>query len=98
MSSTPHSQEDTFAPTAPGRYYLDIYDGERLTLDEDGVRLDGPQTAKAEALGALAEKVRGASPDGDHLEFAVEVRDEIGHRLWRARLSLDVESLPLPDQ
>jgi hypothetical protein len=40
---------------------------------------------------------RDGLPDGDYREFVVDVRDEAGHRVLRARLSLVVESLPDPE-
>ena len=95
--SAPHSQEDTFAApsssSAAGgqRYYFDVYDGERRIQDEEGLYLEGPDKAKAQAMTALADMARIAVPEEDRREFVVEIRDETGRKFWRARLTLVIE-------
>ena len=97
MTRPPHSQEDTFAAPSSSssaggeRYYFDAYDGERRVQDEEGLHLEGPDKAKAQAMRALVDMARNATPEQDRREFVVEIRDETGRKFWRARLTLVVE-------
>jgi hypothetical protein len=61
------------------RYFFDIHDGEHFAPDNTGVELEDLRAAKDEAKKAL--------PD-----IVVVVKDEGGHELLRATLSLAVES------
>jgi hypothetical protein len=56
--------------------------------------LAGIEEAKAEAVKALPDMARDGLPDGGYREFVVDVRDEAGQRVLRARLTLVVECLP----
>jgi hypothetical protein len=95
MPSTPHSQEDAFgipSVTRGQRYYFDTHDGQRFIPDNEGLVLSGLDEAKEEAVKALPHMARDGLAHGDCREFVVEVRDEAGHKVWRARLSLVVEA------
>jgi hypothetical protein len=76
------------------RFFFDTNDGDRILRDEDGSDLAGIGEAKAEAVKALAEVARSGLAGGDYREFAFNVRDEGGHTVFRARLTLVIESLP----
>jgi len=94
MPSTPHSQEDAFevqSVSGGQRYYFDTYDGQRFIPDDEGLVLSGPGEAKEEAIKALPHMARDGLARGDLREFVVEVHDEAGHKVWRAKLILVVE-------
>jgi hypothetical protein len=74
------------------RFFFDIHDGEDFTPDYVGIELEGPEVAKAEAKKALPDIVKDEMPDGDRRDFAVIVKDEVGHEVVRVTLSLVVES------
>jgi hypothetical protein len=76
------------------RFYFDTYDDDRAVPDGQGIVLSDLEEAKEEAIKALPDMARDGLPDGDYREFVVDVRDEAGQRVLRARLSLVVESLP----
>jgi hypothetical protein len=77
------------------RFYFDTNDSDRFVPDNEGCDLAGIEEAKAEAIKALPDMARDGLPHGDdYREFVVDVRDEDGHTVLRARLSLVVESLP----
>ncbi len=100
MSSTPHSQEDTF--TLPAvidgqRYYFDTYDGDRLIRDDEGLVLGSLHEAREQAIKALPDMARDGLPHGEYRDFVVEVRDETGRKVFRARLTLVVEDPPDPE-
>ncbi len=98
MSGTPHSQEDAFTPSRGGqRFFFDTYDGDRFVPGHEGLVLDGLHEAKQEAVRALPHMAQDGLPDGDYREFVVEVRDEAGRKVWRARLTLLVEALSNTD-
>jgi C4-type Zn-finger protein len=75
------------------RYFFEIHDGEHFTSDYVGIELDGLEAAKAEAKKALPDIAKDKMPDGDRRDFTVIVKDEVGHEVLRAKLSLVVESL-----
>ena len=92
MSGTPHSQEDAFAPARGGqRFFFDTCDGETFTRDEDGVVLDDLEQARDGAVLVLPDIARETLPERDRRDYVVEVRDEAGRKVWRARLTLVVE-------
>jgi hypothetical protein len=76
------------------RFYFDTNDSDRFVPDNEGCDLAGIEEAKAEAVKALPDMARDGLPDEDYREFVVDVRDEGGHTVVRARLTLVVESLP----
>ncbi len=79
------------------RFYFDTYDDDRAVPDGQGVVLSDLEEAKEEAIKALTDMARDGLPDGEYREFVVDVRDETGQRVLRARLTLVVESLPDPE-
>ena len=87
------SEKDAFSVPASrrSRYYFDIRDGEYVQKDNDGVLLEGIEEARAHAVRALPDIARDDMPEGDHREFAIEVKDEDGRRLFTARLILMIE-------
>jgi hypothetical protein len=76
------------------RFYFDTYDDDRAVPDGQGIVLSDLQEAREEAIKALPDMARDGLPDGDYRDFVVEVRDEAGQRVLRARLTLVVECLP----
>jgi hypothetical protein len=79
------------------RFYFDTYDDDRSVPDSQGIVLSDLEEATEEAIKALPDMARDGLPDGDYRDFVVEVRDEAGQRVFRARLTLVVESLPDPE-
>jgi hypothetical protein len=76
------------------RFYFDTYDDDRAVPDREGIVLSDLEEAKEEAIKALPDMARDGLPDGDYRDFVVNVRDEGGHTVLTARLSLVVECLP----
>jgi hypothetical protein len=76
------------------RFYFDTYDSDRAVSDGEGLVLGGLKEAKEEAIKALPDMARDGLPNRDYREFVVDVRDEAGQKVLRARLTLIVESLP----
>jgi hypothetical protein len=74
-------------------YYFDIYDGDRLSPDQEGLDCPTPATMRREAIGALPGIARDRLPDGDQKNFWVEVRDDRGRHVFRASLDLTTEWL-----
>jgi hypothetical protein len=70
------------------RFLFDIYDGVRLTRDDEGSELPDREAARKEALSVLPDIARDRSPDGDRRDFIVDVRDETGRVIYTATLSL----------
>lgn len=62
-------------------YYFDVYDGDQLTVDNDGMHLGSAEAAWTEAACSIAEMARDAFPKKakgmDH-SLAIAVRDENG--------------------
>jgi hypothetical protein len=73
------------------RYFFDIDDGERVTTDLDGLELDGPETAKAEAVRVLPNVARDVLPDGDARTLSTTVRTADQGSIFRASLTLRCE-------
>jgi len=59
-----------------------------LSTDQDGVELDGPETARAEALRSLVDMAREALPTVEEPTFATVVRQENGTAFFRTSLTL----------
>ena len=74
------------------RFFVEIHDGEVFTPDRVGLELEGLEAAKEEAKKALPDIVKDAMPDGDRRDFTVDVKNAAGQIVWRATLSLVVES------
>jgi hypothetical protein len=70
------------------RYYFDMQNGERLTVDEEGVEFLDLVAAKQEAALALADMVLDESLDP--AKISVEVRDDAG-TVMRVRLVFEID-------
>jgi hypothetical protein len=75
------------------RYFFDTDDGETVRIDPDGVELDGPETARSEALRSLADMARDVLPVVDERTFSTAVRPEDGTAIFRTSLTLKNEWL-----
>ena len=69
------------------RFFFDLYDGDELARDTEGFELQ-PEEARKQAIASLAEIAQDEMPDGDERDFTVRVRDEDGHVIFEATLSL----------
>lgn len=71
------------------RYFFDIVENGRTFRDEEGLELDGPEEACAEAEKALPPMARDLAPPqmepalDDEPDYAIEIRDEAGHYVAR---------------
>ncbi|HYC68821.1 DUF6894 family protein [Brevundimonas sp.] len=68
------------------RYFFDTSDDEVWSRDTQGLECADPQAARHEAIKSLPYIALDALPDGPQRQFAVEVRDEGGRRLFSAEL------------
>jgi hypothetical protein len=75
------------------RYYFDVDDGEKATLDDQGLELQGIEAAQKEAVRTLPQIGKDVLPDGTEKHVVVTVRNEAGQPIIRATLSLTVERL-----
>ena len=73
------------------RYFFDIDDGDRRTLDDQGFDLPGLRETRDEAIRVLPDIARDVLPNGDHRSFIVTVREEGGLPIFKATLSLVAE-------
>ncbi|ANY84986.1 hypothetical protein BB934_42975 (plasmid) [Microvirga ossetica] len=74
------------------RFFFDIHDGEDFAPDRQGVDLDDLDAAKDEARKALRDVIWDKLPVGDRRDFTVDVKNTAGEIVWRATLSLVVET------
>ena len=74
--------------TSMPRYYFDTDDGQTLSTDQEGVKLEGPQAARTEALRWLAGMAREALPTVEEPTFAAVVREQNGTAFFRTSLTL----------
>jgi hypothetical protein len=74
------------------RYYFDTDDGDHLVTDDEGQELDGLASVRTEALEALAGIAKDAIPKHDRDTLVVSVRDKAGEIVFKAILSLVIES------
>jgi uncharacterized protein DUF6894 len=75
------------------RYYFDHRDGDTFLSDDEGLELDGIETARDEATRALAGMAKDALPGSVRREIAIEVRDEASRPVLRAALWFEVQTL-----
>jgi len=76
-----------------GRYFFDLFDGDRLTVDEDGTDVSSIAEVRRMGVATLAEILREVGPlfaDDGSRRLAIEVRDATGHVL-RVVLSFNIE-------
>jgi hypothetical protein len=77
------------------RYFFDTDDGETFLEDEDGIELDGVESARFQAQRGLVDMARDVVPGGGpRRTMTVRVRDETGRPVLRAALALIVEQEP----
>src|SRR3954471_5724673 len=77
-------------PKVP-RYYFNFRDGDHLAEDHTGAELAGVKDAHRQAqhmLGGILSRVSGSA---SHRVLVIEVRDEAGRSLFRAKLSFEIE-------
>jgi hypothetical protein len=74
------------------RYYFDSRDGERFIRDDEGLELDGIESARDEATYGLRDLAKDAIPGSVRRELAIEVRDA-NRQLIRASLWFEVQVL-----
>jgi hypothetical protein len=70
------------------RYYLDIYNADGLTEDEEGQVFETPLRLRQAAIRILPDIVRDEILDVDETSIAVKVRDESGRRVFEASLTI----------
>lgn len=80
------------------RYYFDTFDGERASVDSDGIECSSLQMVRHQAIDALPDMAREILPDGPNHSFRVEVRDDAGTVIFRATLELQSAWLDRSDQ
>ncbi|PBB96768.1 hypothetical protein [Mesorhizobium sp. WSM3862] len=67
------------------RYFFDMFGGSAHVTDETGAELSDIQAVRRQASMALAEIAAEVVPIEDRLELFVDVRDEAGARVLKAR-------------
>jgi hypothetical protein len=75
------------------RFYFDVRDGEKITLDKEGMIFEGIEGARDEALRALAELAKDVSPGAVRRRLAIEVRDETKQSLFVVAAMFEVAQL-----
>jgi hypothetical protein len=75
------------------RFHFDIDDGQHVFRDDDGYHLDSVDSAGTEAARTLGEMVRSALDRSPCPDMTINVRDECGSSVLRARLTLAVDRL-----
>jgi hypothetical protein len=75
------------------RYFFDVTETGKVSIDDEGLELASLQDARREALQALGGIARDELPDGDRRQFVIEIREGDGGPLLRASLSLRVEQI-----
>lgn len=71
------------------RYFFHTRDGDQVDLDDEGTVLPNDQAAKNAAKELLAALNRDKLPDGDQMELAVTVKNEVGAEVYSVRLNLE---------
>ncbi|MBR0741577.1 hypothetical protein JQ581_32055 [Bradyrhizobium liaoningense] len=59
-------------------FYFDIWDGESLVVDEEGLSLTGQRAAEVEAALSLADITRELDPFTSSDGLTIQVRDAVG--------------------
>ena len=71
------------------RYYLDLYHGDGLTVDDEGQVFETRARLRREAIRILPDVLRDEMFEGDRPEIMVKVRDESGRHIFEASLTLN---------
>lgn len=74
------------------RFFFDLDDGDRRSIDDEGFELANLLEAKCRVIATLPAIARDVFPDGDRRVIAAQVRDERGQVRITATLSLVVET------
>lgn len=74
-------------------YYFDVWEGDRVTRDPDGLELEGPDAAEYEAALAAAGIGKESLPHGTGTEIVVHVRDEHGYPVLLVVLAMSVRRM-----
>ena len=70
------------------RYFFDIDDGLRRSVDENGLELTGPWEARELVVSAIPDIVQDIHLDEDRRDIVSCVKDEHGNLVYTAKLSL----------
>jgi hypothetical protein len=75
------------------RYFFDVQDGPKTTIDSDGTELENVRNARREAIETLAQIAHEELPaDGDHRNLAIHVADEAHRPIFAVRVDFHVEA------
>jgi hypothetical protein len=78
------------------RYYFDVHKGDKVSLDDTGLEMDGIDTVWEELAKGLCDLIHELLPNGERTGAVMEVRDETGRRVLTASLSITVEDVTYP--
>ncbi|MBZ9695215.1 hypothetical protein LB524_17745 [Mesorhizobium sp. ESP6-5] len=68
------------------RYFLDLYNGDGLTVDDHGQVFDSRERLRREAILILPDIIRDEMIENDRTAITVKVRDESGRHVFEASL------------
>ena len=74
------------------RFFFDSHDGEDFTPDCEGVDLQDLKRPRRKPRKVFRDIIWDELPVGGRRDFTVDVKDVAGQIVWRATLSLVVES------
>ncbi len=77
------------------RFYFDVWEGGKVTRDDEGLELESPEAAEHEAARAAAEMGKESLPKGRCSEIRVQVRDERGQTMFSLAVSMRVRRMSL---
>lgn len=69
-------------------FFFDTDDGRSFMRDEDGCEASDPQVARHLALEAIVGIANDQPPLHNHCVYTVDVRDEAGRRVFRAKVEV----------
>jgi hypothetical protein len=75
------------------RYYFDIWSGDRVTQDDEGVECATNQAACEAAAKALLDLAKDLLSETTGCELSIEVNDETKKPVCRVTLQLEIERL-----
>jgi hypothetical protein len=75
------------------RYYFDVWNGDTVVPDEEGVECVDVEAACGAAAKALLDLARDIVPESTRCELSIEVSDEAKKPLCRATLQFEIEQL-----
>ncbi len=73
------------------RYYFDVWEGNKHTIDSDGMEIGDSRAVEKEARRVIAEMGRHAFQESGTSELRIVVRDTF-KTILQARLSLHIET------